>query len=256
MYKKCKKILVCICMIISIFDVIAFAGRSDVDSIVFVGKNQAELLKIANQANGLYGVDVLEYTGNDGLLSFSNTKYASLSVDEKRKFMESVLLSIKESGLGTQIKNKAYNFISDQDTTVSSAVKFLKSDASADFAVASAWFKPFGSVMGVILGFLSLMIFMFIGLSSLIDIAYMVIPMFKVALDGSKGKPRFISTEAYSSVLESEQSAGKQYKSSVSLYLKRRFPALMLMSIALGYLISGKIYDIVIFFIDSFTWVL
>ena len=65
-------------MIISIFDVVAFAGRSDVDSIVFVGKNQAELLKIANQANGLYGVDVLEYTGNDGLLSFSNTKYASL----------------------------------------------------------------------------------------------------------------------------------------------------------------------------------
>lgn len=231
-------------------------SREDVDSVVYVSENQPEILSICSKANDVADEDILIYTGNDGLLSFSNKKYSDLTVDVRRDFMETALLSTKESGLGNQVKNKVYNFIAEQDTTTSAAVKYLRSDASTDFASAAAWFKPFGSVAGVVLGVISLFIFMFMGLSILFDVAYMVLPGFRVFVEGGKNeRPRWVTREAYSAVKESEEGINHtEYKSYMSLYFKRRVPSLILMSIALGYLISGQIYDIIVFFIDSFSW--
>lgn len=249
--------LVSICVGVSLFSNIVYAERSDIDSISYVGENHAEIVAICAKANNIANTDVLVYTGNDGLLSFSNTKYSKLTVDERRDFMETALLSTKESGLGSQVKNKVYNFIAKQDTSSSSAVKFLRSDASADFATAASYFKPFGSVFGVALGMLSLFIFMFIGLSILIDMAYMVIPGARVFIEGgTKGKPKWVSKEAFSAVVESEEAlAGQSYKGYMSLYFKRRVPSIIGMSVTLGYLISNQIYSIIVYIIDSFAWI-
>lgn len=237
---------------------IAFADRSDVDSVVFVGEKQSAILSVCASANDVANTEILVYTASDGLLSFSNKKYAQLPVDEKRKFMEKALLSTKESGLGSQIKNKVYNFISEQDSTTTAAVKFLRSDASADFAVAAAWFKPFGSTFGVLLGLLSLFIFMFIGLSITIDIAYMVLPGVRVLLEGGvDDKAKWVSNEAYSAVRDCENAMkSNDYKGYMGIYFKRRLPSVLAMGIALGYLISGQIYSIITYLIDSFTWIL
>ena len=231
--------------------------RSDVDSITFIGENQTAVMSICSKANNLAGSKILVYEGKDGMLSFSNSKYALLPVDVRRDFMETALLTTKESGLGSQIKNKVYNFIAEQDTTTSAAVKYLRSDASADFAAAASWFKPFGSVFGVVLGLLSLFIFMFIGVSIMVDIAYMALPGVRVMLEGGKsGKPKWVSGEAYSSVKESEGvMQNNDYKGYMGLYLKRRVPSVIVMSIALGYLISGQIYEIIVYVIDSFSWI-
>lgn len=229
-----------------------YADREDVDSIVYVSEGQTEIAGICSRANTEVGSSILVYTSDDGLLSFSNKKYSKLDMTEKRDFMEVALLTTKESGLGPQVKNKVYNFIADQDSTTSAAVKYLRSDASADFAGAVAWYKPFSSVFGVVLGLLSLFIFMFLGLSILIDISYMVIPGVKLLLEsGREGKPKFVSPEAYTSLKESTESQG--YRNYMSLYFSRRVPTILIMSIALGYLISGKIYDIIVFIIDAFT---
>jgi len=236
---------------------IVLADRREVDSIVYVGENQTEILAICTSANSLVGKEIIVYTGGDGLLSFSNNNYTKLPVDKRKDFMETALLSTKESGLGNQVKNKVYNFIAEQDKTTSAAVKYLRSDVSADFASAVSWFKPFGSVFGVILGMLSLFIFMFIGVSVLVDIAYMVLPGIRVMLEGGmSGRPKWVSREAYSAVRECEQSVESQgYKGYMSLYFKRRVPSIMAMSIALGYLISGQVYEIVVYIIDSFSWI-
>ena len=236
---------------------LVYADRGEVDSIVYIGENQTEVVAICSTANMVADTEILVYTGNDGLLSFSNNNYTKLPVDKRRDFMETALLSTKESGLGNQVKNKVYNFISDQDKTTSAAVKYLRSDISADFASAVSWFKPFGSVFGVILGVLSLFIFMFIGVSILVDIAYMVLPGIRVMIEGGmSGRPKWVSREAYSAVRESEQSVESQgYKGYMSLYFKRRVPSILAMSIALGYLISGQIYDIIVYIIDSFSWI-
>lgn len=245
-------------LIISFNTVKVYANRSEVDSISYVGENQTTVLAICSSANRLVGRDILVYTSHDGLLSFSNRVYSELDTKEKRDFMETALLATKESGLGNQVKNKVYNFISEQDSTISASVKYLVSDASADFATASAWFKPFGSVFGVLLGVLSLLIFMFIGLSTVIDIAYMVVPGVRVLLEGGvSGKPKFVSTEAYSAIKESEEGMrSNDYKGYMGIYFKRRLPSLFAMAIALGYLISGEIYSIIAYIIDAFSWML
>ncbi|MGV3076270.1 hypothetical protein ACEE21_14390 [Clostridium baratii] len=233
------------------------SDRGDVDSITFIGENQTAIVSICSKANKIAGSKIIVYEGKDGMLSFSNSKYALLPVDVRRDFMETALLTTKESGLGTQIKNKVYNFIADQDTTTSAAVKYLRSDASADFATAASWFKPFGSTFGVVLGLLSLFIFMFIGLSIMVDIAYMALPGVRVMLEGGmSGKPKWVSGEAYSSVKESEGvMQNNSYKGYMGLYFRRRVPSVIIMSIALGYLISGQIYDIIVYIIDSFSWI-
>lgn len=246
--------VLCILLTVFIFSVDVAYARSDVDSITFVAKNQPVISRVCSNANGEAGVTVLVYTAEDGLVSFSNSNYRTLSVKERERFMETVLLAIKESGLSSQIKNKFYNFVAEQDTTTSAAVKFLQSDTSADFVNAASWFKPFGSAAGIVLGFLSLCIFLFIGLSIILDIFYLAVPMFRMFIEKDKGKPRVISNEAYSSAMEAER--GSSYQSSVSLYLKRRIPALIVVCIAVGYLISGQIYNMVVYFIDSFTWVI
>lgn len=232
-----------------------YASRQDVDSVVYISENQSELLSICTRANKKAGTTVLTYTGKDGLLSFSNENYNKLAINDRNEFMETALLSVKESGMGSRIKNKVYNFIAEQDSTTSAAVNLMRSDASTDFAQAASWFKPFGSVAGIILGFLSLMIFMLTALSIVFDMAYISLPGFKVALDrGKDGRPIWVSREAYSAVVDSENSIESTYKSAISYYCRRRIPAMILMAIALGYLISGQIYDLLVYLIDSFAW--
>lgn len=236
------------------FNITVLAERDSVDSIIYIAENRVELSAICSRSNDVVNKEILVYTGNDGLLSFSNKKYNELPEDEKRKFMEEALLRTKESGLGVQIKNKTYNFIAKQDSTTSAAVKFLRSDASSDFAEAASWFKPFGSVFGVVMGFLSLFIFMFMGLSIVIDLAYMSLPLFRLWVEKEEGKkPKLVSNEAYSAVKKSESSVTENYEGYMSIYFKRRTGSIILMAIALGYLISGQIYDIVVYIIDSFA---
>lgn len=257
MSKKLHSILLAFIISFGVFFEEAFANRSEVDSITQVGKNQSSINAICSLANKVAGSEILVYTGSDGLLSFSNNLYSLLPVDVKREFMETALLGTKNSGLGTQVKNKVYNFIAEQDSTSVSAVKYLRADASADFAVASTWFKPFGSFFGIILGMLSLFIFMFIGVSILVDIAYMVLPGLRVVLEnGQDGKPKWVSLEAYSSVKECEDlMKNNNYKGYMSIYFKRRTPSVIAMAISLGYLISGQIYDFIVYIIDSFSWI-
>ena len=252
-------VMVMVCMLGVLYKpIIVQAERKDVDSIVYLTENSSVISSIWSCANGVAGKEILVYTGGDGLLSFSNKNYTSLTVDAREDFMETALLLTKESGLGSQIKNKMYNFIAEQDSTTSASVKLLRSDASTDFVKAASWFKPFGSVAGTLLGILALFIFMFVGLSIVFDIAYLVLPGFKVVVEkGESKRPRWISREAYSSAKDSEESISRSngFKGSLGLYFKRRVPSIILMSIALSYLISGQIYDLIAFFIDSFSWV-
>lgn len=230
-------------------------ARESVDSIIYITENQIEVSTICNSANEVADAEILVYTSNDGLLSFSNKNFSELPMNTRREFMEVALLTTKESGLSGQVKSKVYNFIAEQDSTSSAAVKLLRSDASTDFVSAAKYFKPFGSIAGFLLGLLSLFIFLFLGLSIVVDCAYLTLPLFKIILKEEKHRPKFISREAYSAAKESEDSIGGEYKNSMPLYFRRRIPTIILMSIALGYLISSQIYDVIAFFIDSFSWI-
>lgn len=254
--KKRYSFLYVFLMICMMFSSVIFvhADRSDVDSLCNIGTGQSAVVGICNRANEVAGknVEILVYTASDGILSFSNKDYKDLDMDTRRDFMETALSATKESGLGSKTKNKVYNFIEQQDSTVSAAVKYLKSDASADFVGAKSWFRPFSGVFGYIMGFLCLAIFMFLGASIVFDIAYLVLPGMQLLLEhGNTDKRPFgVSREAWKTQREIE--SADKYQNAVVVYAKRRVGIILICSLCLAYVISGKVYDIIIFFIDIF----
>ena len=230
-----------------------------VDSSVSLEGNNAEVANICTQANNsvdMIGSNaILSYSISDGvgLLTFSNKNYSTLDSEDKETFMETALKATTKTGLNAKTKNKVYNFIANQDTPVSSAMKYLQNDANADFLEAKKWIDPFTGVVGTVLGVLCVAIFMFTGLSIVFDICYLVLPGVQAILErGEENKKPFgVSREAYASLRDSERD--NEYRSVLVLYLKRRVGLLIIMSVCVGYLISGKIYDVVILFIDAFS---
>lgn len=230
----------------------AFASAGGVESILSIpSDSQTVAAYIASSAGKSGTTQILTYTNN--VWSFSNQKYYALEAEEKREFMETLLSTITKASLSEQMKNKMYNFIANQDTAVTNSMKYLKTDANADFVEAKKWFDPFSGVIGTVLGVLCILIFVFTGISTTIDIFYLALPGFRVVVEKGeeRKKPRAVSREAYSAYYDAEGSGA--YKSAYALYLKRRIWVLFLVMICVGYLISGKIYDFVVFLMDSFN---
>lgn len=251
-----------LCLILSMLFIIVLAlgepvyatSNSDVNSTTSVTQGSAEISSICSQGNNsIGGVKVLDYNSGEGLLSFNNSKYSGLDIEQKRTFMETALGATKECNLGKQQKNRVYNFIAKQDSTVSAAMKYLKTDTSADFVSAQAWFKPFSNPISTVMGFLCIVIFIALGLSFIFDTAYLVLPGFQLIVEHGEDnkKPFGVSKEAWKANRETE--SVNESKSAMLIYVKKRIPVILLIAICLGYLISGKIYDLCVWFIDAFN---
>lgn len=228
-------------------------ARDNVSSVATVAKGSAEVSRICSQSNKAVGVNVLSYSSRDGSLSFNNSAYSGLDIEKKRLFMETALGATKECNLGKQQKNRVYNFIAKQDSTVSAAMKYLKTDTSADFVSAQAWFRPFSSPISTVMGVLCIIIFVSLGFSVIFDIAYLVLPGFQLLVErGEEDKKPFgVSKDAWKANRETESVT--ESKNVMTVYLKKRAPLVFLVALCLGYLISGKIYDLCIWFIDAYN---
>lgn len=246
-------LLVSTLTVLLLSSITVFADRSDVDATITMQPSQGEISSVCAQANATVGEDILVYTGDDGVLTFSNKLYSELDMEEKREFMRVALAATKETSLGVQQQNRLYNFIYEQDNTVSAAVKYLQSDTSADFVAAKEWFRPFSSPLSTVMGVLCLLIFIFMGFSIIIDVAYLSLPFFQGLLERGEERKRPIGVSREAWAANKEVETDGRHRGIFSIYLGKRVPAIILMSICLGYVISGYIYDIIIYFIDAFS---
>lgn len=230
-----------------------YADRSEVDAVTTMEEGLSEISRVCAQANNTCGLQILVYTSSDGLLTFSNKLYSQLDMQEKRDFMQVALEATQETSLGSQQKNKLYNFIAEQDNPTSAAIKYLKSDASADFVEAKAWFRPFSGVIGTIMGVICLVVFLLLGISCLFDCAYLCLPTFQALLEhGEEHKRPFgVSREAWKAM--KDVTADMKYRNIMSVYFSRRMPVVIVCCLCLVYIISGQIYDALVFFIDAFS---
>lgn len=233
----------------------ADGDSADMSNVVDLGSGNATAGAIATQINSATGTTIMSYSVDTGVFTFKNSEYALLTVQEKREYMSDALGYIKTSSLSTKEKNRLYNFVADQDGTTSSAIRNLKVDSQADLATASSWYKPFSGIVSTLLGVLALGVFLFLGISVVVDIAYMVIPFIRIFISkGDEKKPYMVSNEAYTSVIEAEDSAGDgHFKSYMVLYLQRRVGVLLLIGFCLFYLVSGQIFDLVAFIVDAIS---
>lgn len=186
---------------------------------------------------------------------FNATAYNKLEQKQKQLTMEIILGGIDDSQLSQISKSKIYNFIVNSDKATASLVRQLSNDVTADFASAYASFRPFTGVIGWILGILVFAIFIMLGFTILIDISYIVIPLFQNFLSSStdKKKPRLVSPEAWNAVKTAEASIGNGYKEPLSTYLGTKTKQFLAIGICVLYLVSGQIYDLIARIIDTFT---
>ena len=185
---------------------------------------------------------------------FNAVYYNKLEQLEKQETMSIILSNIDNSGLSQMGKTKVYNFISNSDKTTSNLVRQLSDDVKADYASAYASFKPFTGVIGWILGCLVLLIFVILGITITVDIAYIVIPIFQnfVSSQNEGQKPKYVSAEAWNAVKTAEQSIGNNYKEPLSTYLGTKTKQFLAIGLCLLYLVSGQIYNVIATIIDSF----
>lgn len=198
----------------------------------------------------------MEYTaGTDTIsITINMIDYNKLQQKNKQFVMQTALDAVHNCDVSRTNRNKIYSFIADTDESVSSLVRQLSNDVTADFAGAYSSFKPFSGTLGWILGMISLLMFILLGLTISIDIAYINLPFLQLMLGdaSSQKKPKFVSLEAWSAVKESESKAGQEFKSPLISYMKTKTGQFVAIFICLLYLVSGQIYTLIANVMDMF----
>ena len=115
-----------------------------------------------------------------------------------------------------------------------------------------------------IIGILTVIIFIMLIFSLVVDLTYISLPVVRDVADvvgngmdkllhkkdTSYKKPFFISEEAYSSVADAETNTAKT--SAILLYLRRRIVIIIIISTGTIFIATGTIYDFISFIIDIF----
>lgn len=280
---KFKKSLICTLMgvlglvLIPLFNVVDCSSNPVLTMSGVTGGEKAKISSVVNEINTLIiedkdntGItqtnivtmtDVTEGGSDNGRtinITFNTTIYNELEQLQKQTIMEHILVTVENSNMSQISRSKIYNFISNNDKATSSLVRQLSEDVTADFASAYSSFKPFSGVVGWILGILTLAIFVLLGISISVDMAYIVIPLVQNFLSSSNAnvKAKFVSVEAWQAVQEAEKSVGSDFKEPMTIYLKSKTKQFLAIGICLLYLVSGEIYDAIANIIDYFQGLL
>lgn len=208
--------------------------------------------QVARSSNEFIGADILSVNAVKKVIYFDNNAYRGLYVNQRTEFLKHALLEIKKSKLSPKSKNKLYNFLSLQDGDASKVLRNLEKDLTADIATGREWYEPFNGPVTTILGLVALAVFIGLGLSMVLDISYLVLPMVRKSFDSKPdGRlPKLVSSQAYFTAQEQDSMNKGTY---MALYLKRRAWVVALVMIALGYLNSGLIFEVVGNFIQVFS---
>lgn len=194
-------------------------------------------------------------------MEFNFGVYQNLDEDQKIEVMTILLDNLDvDSNVSAINRTKLYNFIAKNDETTSSLIRQLGSDMKSDYASAYQYVKPFSGIIGTLLGLITLAIFSMLSLSIVIDVGYIVIPLFQLFLNSPNGKdkPRIVSQEAWVAIKEGENSAnsGNGYTSPIGFYFQFKSKQLFIIGICILYLTSGQIYNVMASVMNSLKGIL
>lgn len=206
--------------------------------------------------------------------------FANLKSGEKQKFLKDVFTLAnavatdtangKNSGVGAPSDDTVtdmMNTLQQQSGLAATMLAALLQNTKPDYVSANRLYAPFSGVVGTILGVISIVLMAALGVTMALDLAYITIPAFQMALGGtnegghgdkSKGIGGIISQEAKKAVQAADGGSGGQagsgeYRAAVGIYFKYRWKGLVLLGICLLYLVQGQIYSFVAWFIDLFS---
>lgn len=246
----------------------------------------AERYKISGGGYYLYTelIDTSSIAGGNGPVGrvdyFDATKFDTLTSGAKQDFLSDVFTIANaiaadsaygyNTGTLAPTEDTVSDFMSNiaqQSGMGSSMLAMIMQNTKPDYVTANRLYEPFSGVVGTILGLVSVLIMALLGVTMALDIAYITIPAFQMALGGegegstqgqSKGLSRIISQEAHKAIAAADGGSGGQggdgsYKAAVGIYFKYRWKGLVMLGICLLYLVQGQIYSFVGWIIDLFS---
>lgn len=200
--------------------------------------------QVAKDSNQYINANILSADIGKRVIYFDNNIYQGLYINQRKDFLKYALKSIKNSNLNPKSKNKLYNFLSLQDGDASKILRSLEKDLTADIASGREVYLPFNGPVTTTLGLIALAVFIGVGATIVLDIAYLTLPMVYSSINNNpEGRiPKLVSQQAYFVARQREEGAINNYMLS---YLAKRSVAVGLVMIALGYLSSGLIFEVV-----------
>lgn len=233
--------------------IISAESDKEINPVTNIGKGDSTVSYLVNQSNDIAGFDLLKYDSSEGLLSFNSNGYFDMSIEKKQEVMKKILDGVRKSDLTPQRKNVMYNFIADRDGEVTKAIRILSTDAQADLSRAGAIVKVFQTPVGVFLGLLTILVFMFLTLSTAVDIFFITLPPFQAMVSRTDGKrPFYVTGEAFRAVKLSEESVGSShYKNAMVLYFKERWFAFVIIPMLLLLIVTGQIWELILRFVPN-----
>lgn len=243
MMKNLVKILVSVLMVMCTVSTTAWADTSEVLSSTYIAENDPNISQIVINSKRLSNYEILSYNGKTGVVSFNYQNYNKL--EDKQDFLVGVLSSVNKSGLGVQRKNKLYNFIAQQDGSLSAVVKKLTVDGSSDFYTAASWLHPFSDAFSTGLGMVVIVMFMLMSFSVILDISVITLPGLRLlASTEGTGKVKSKISSLVSAdcryAIKVEDTSGK---SAIFVWMRRRAITLGVVSVLLLWLVAGTFYD-------------
>lgn len=189
-------------------------------------------------------------------------QFQDLTKQDQQRFTEDIVRNANEQVGDNGITNSTVTGLLQKLQTKkgmgSKLLTEILKDTKPDYVRARSIYQPFSGIIGTILGLGAILILALLGIVTVSDLAYIVLPMYRGLMgdadSGSRdGMAKFlVSTEAVTSVRDAEQgdSGSGGYKHAVGIYLKRRIVSLIILGFALLYLVQGQIFTLVGYILD------
>lgn len=220
-----------------------------------------DMINLANDySNSTYNFNIFEkkIVNSIGrtsyLLLFNIVEYNKLtSVSDKKDLVSYTLECIDNSGISSTDKTKVYNFLSEQDSSMSSIIRQFSSDVNTDFATAYYLLRYFLAFISVALGVVSLVLFIGMTFTFILDLTYLTIPLAHIIMQGKlTTKPPLVSFEAYKAYNDVESSGTSSRGNYLLAYAFSKGKQFIIVSVCVLYLTLGEIFNLFGWAIDLF----
>ena len=188
------------------------------------------------------------------LVNYDATGSAEINIDafkystdsSRRMALQNYVEDLQSSGMSEQGQQAIINSMQDGNSQIKAQlIPILMSSTSADIYTAMKWAEPFMPIVRILLGFGAIIVTILLVLSTVFDLVFIGLPLARESVmnnDNGKGKPSFISADAYSVIKETESSTDSSggYKNAYIVYFKRRAITYVILSVCLLYLVAGE----------------
>ncbi len=212
------------------------------------GSEDVVMVATASSKSEESEVKLFSFDGESNLY-FYEDNFKQAKPKAAKKALSAFIDSLKDSSISADTQSDIMNRIQESDPDVSAIMLPMVFDnTKADIFTAYKWLAPFLGVVRVIFGLGSIVIILFVIASTIMDLVYIGLPMWREAQaeknGGSTKKPFGVSWEALSTVQEVEKNIG-EYKNAYLMYLKRRAITYVVLSIAILWLIAGEMSGLI-----------